>query len=80
MEGGEQAAVVAGDDQEHRERSRISDPHLKGFSRKRSQTLNEIFQKIGGFGRFQIILTLILLPLRNFGSIPVYGTAINLKP
>jgi len=66
--------VMADDDQEH------TDLHFKSFGRKRSQTLNEVFQKIGGFGRFQIILTLILLPLRNFGNVQVYGTAINLKP
>jgi len=64
------------DDQNH------LDLNFKSTGRKRSQTqtLNEVFLKIGGFGRFQIILTLILLPLRNFGNAQVYGTAINLKP
>ena len=40
-------------------------------------TLNSAYEQIGGFGIFQLIMTLALTVIRNMGSTNVYMFAIS---
>lgn len=42
-------------------------------------TADSIYSQIGGFGRFQLLATILFMLIRNFGSVALYGFGLYTK-